>query len=181
MRILLLVSVLLFDALAHQKAPVTVREVAGTPDAVLNQAILLTGVVSVLKDDTTLWDASDDTSLGAYIWFTSGWETRSSPAAVRHLNRMRRTSKMHFPHRGINVVELRFKSADVLVAGTLVKNPDYQPYGPSDDKADMFATAVTSRRTNAMYRFDIDHIVQLRERRDAPSAAEQSDQPERAQ
>jgi hypothetical protein len=141
---------------------VSVRDADAAPETVLNRTLLLTGVMSVLKQDTTLLSSSGDTSLDAYVTFADGWRTRSPAKAVRLLDQLRRRSKTRWPHRGYTVIELDFKSADVVLEGRLTNNLDFKPMsarGGSETRLLKFI----DRRFTAKYRFEITRIVRLKE------------------
>src|SRR5262245_12988940 len=107
-------------ALSQQSPMVSVKDADAAPDSVLNRTLLLNGVMSVLKGYTMLLSASGDTSLDAYVTFSDGWRGRSPTKAVRTLDQLRRRSKTRWPHPGVTVIELDFKSADVVIEGRLI-------------------------------------------------------------
>jgi len=156
----LIISIILLIApiaLSQQPQTVCVRDADAAPETVLNRTLLLTGVMSVLKQDTTLLSSSGDTNLDAYVTFTDGWRERSPAKAVRLLDQLRRRSKTRFPHRGVSVIELDFKSADVVLEGRLINNPDFKSVSATD------LSETIDRRFTAKYRFEITRIVRLKE------------------
>jgi hypothetical protein len=143
---------------------VSVKDADAAPDSVLNRTLLLTGVMSVLKQDTTLLSASGDTSLDAYVTFSDGWRARSPAKAVRTLDQLRRRSKTQWPHRGYTVIELDFKDADVVLEGRLTNNPDFKEASATEDPRNGFYDAkLFDRRYTAKYRFEVTRIVRLKE------------------
>ena len=164
--IISLVLVVAPIARSQQLQTISVRDADAAPDTVLNRSLLLTGVMSVLKQETTLLSSSGDISLDAYVAFTDGWRARSPAKAVRLLDQLRRRSKTRWPHRGYSVIELDFKSADVVVEGRLTNNPDFkQASAPEDPKTSFLDPKLLDRRYTAKYRFEITRIVSVKEHR----------------
>jgi hypothetical protein len=161
--IISLILVIAPVARSQQPQSVSVGDADAAPETVLNHTLLLSGVISVLKQDTTLLSSSGDTSLDAYVTFANGWRERSPAKAVRLLDQLRLRSKTRFPHRGVTVVELDFKSADVVLEGRLTNNLDFKPAPTRDDAETRFDFKLLDRRFTAKYRFDITRIVRLKE------------------
>jgi hypothetical protein len=161
--IISLILVIAPVAQSQQPQTVSVKDADAAPDTVLNRTLLLTGIMSVLKQDTTLLSSSGDTNLDAYVTFADGWRTRSSAKAVRLLDQLRRRSKTRWPHRGYTVIELDFKSADVVLEGRLTNNLDFKPVSARDGSETRFDFMLLDRRFTAKYRFEITRIVRLRE------------------
>jgi hypothetical protein len=162
--IICLIMVTATGARSQQSLPVSVREVDAAPETMLNRNLLLSGIMSVLKQDTTLLSSSGDTSLDAYVTFTDGWRSRSSASAVRLLDHLRRQSKTRFPHRGVSVIELDFKSADVVLEGRLITNPDLRPPTTTDSaEARLLDVTQYERRFTAKYQLEVNRIVRLKE------------------
>jgi hypothetical protein len=95
--------------------------------------------------------------------FAGEWRERSPADAVRLLDRLRSRSRIRFPHRGVSVVELDFKSADVVLEGRLINNPDLKPLPKPDPAAPIYFDPPPERRFTAKYRFELTRIVQLKE------------------
>jgi hypothetical protein len=151
-------------ARSQQPQTVSVLDADAAPDTVLNRTLLLTGIMSVLKQDTTLLSSSGDTSLDAYVTFTSGWRARSPAKAVQLLDQLRRRSRTRFPHPGYTVIELDFKSAEVVLEGRLTNNPDFKQVStPEDSKSRLLDPTLFDRRYTAKYRFEVTRIVRLKE------------------
>ena len=163
----LIISIILLIApIARSQQPqtVSVQDANAAPETVLNRALLLSGIMSVLKQDTRLLSSSGDTSLDAYVTFADGWRERSPAKAVRLLDQLRRRSKTRFPHRGVSVIELDSKSADVVLEGRLTNNLDFKPVSAGDgSEARLLDFTPLDRRFTAKYRFEITRIVRLKE------------------
>ena len=133
MKTRLIISIILVIApIARSQQPVSVREADAAPETFLNRTLLLSGVMDVLKQDTTLISSSGDTSLDAYVTFADGWQKRSPAQAVRLLDQLRRRSKTPWPHPGFSVIELDFESAEVVLEGRLTNNLDFKPMSAPD-------------------------------------------------
>jgi hypothetical protein len=162
--IISLILVIAPVARSQQPQTVSVKDVDAAPDSVLNRTLLLTGIMSVLKQDTTLLSASGDTSLDAYVTFSDGWRARSPAKAVRTLDQLRRRSKTRWPHPGYTVIELDFKSADVVLEGRLTNNPDFKQASASEDPKNSFLDPkLFYRRYTAKYLFEVTRIIRLKE------------------
>jgi hypothetical protein len=77
---------------------------------------------------------------------------------------MRRRSKTSFPQKGVTAMVLGFRSADVVLEGRLIENPEYRVSSAGDNATPVVVGAAESRRATARYRFEVERVVRLRER-----------------
>jgi hypothetical protein len=153
----------LASRLARNPTPISLCAAQTKPEANNNgEPTLIFATLSVLKELSNL-HADECPREGALAEFSPNWRAVTEPRIAKTIDTLRRESNTKWPYRGITAIEFTFKSADVVVEGTLMPNPGYIDTSivPETDLARLLAAS--DFRTWPKLLFRVQRVISAKE------------------